>query len=147
MAKTKTRPDNNDPAWVLAEHLVKFTNVSLGRKLRPSRALYDAVTEALDAGYTQDDLRVAFWSAVGLPNHWIRRALREDLSPEVLLRFKGGTNPKSGVPAKRWLDELVARADETNPVLIGQTLSRLPQQMRDCEREFLTKVGMSFDEE
>lgn len=144
-------PDRDSELWKLNVHLTRFVNVVFGRKLRPSLALYDAIVSAESAGYTHDDMRLAYWVArciVG--DGWLKSTLQamgdNALSPDILLRHHGGINPKTGQPAKRWLDELVSRASETNPMLVGSVLGRLPEDMIEGERELLRRNEVPFEE-
>lgn len=136
----------NDEAWKLNEHLIEFVNNAFGRRLRPSRTLYDAIVAALDAGYQEDDIRLAFWCARCIPGQlWIKDALTAGYdkgsmaSPEHVLRFRGGMNNSTGVPAKRWLDDLISRADEVNPVTVEMVLKHLPESIREDERQLLER--------
>lgn len=137
----------NEEAWALTEHVTRFFNSAFNRNLGPSRAIYDAVVGALEAGYSRDELRVAFWVARCVTGDaWMKDALQNDMFPDIVLRFKGGMNTKTGVPAKRWLDELTSRAGETNPVLVGAILDRLPPEMRAGEVELLTRNQIVWHE-
>jgi hypothetical protein len=145
--KKAVPPSPDDPSWALADRCTKFFNVAFGRKLRTSRALRDAVFSALEAGYSEDDVRIAFWVARCLSGEgWLKDALQGDMSPDVILRFKGGTNPTTGKPAKRWLDELTSRASETKPLMVGNVLARLPQDMIEEERALLGRMSVSIEE-
>lgn len=149
MARKSTEaPSLESESWKLTEHLTRFTNLVFGRKLRASRALHDAVVSAEESGYTHDEMRLAFWVARCISGEtWLKTALQKDqLSPDIVLRHKGHTNPKTGQPAKRWLDELVSRANETNPLLVGAVLSKLPADMIEGERELLTRMEVAFEE-
>lgn len=139
----------NEFAWKLNEHLVKFVNAAFGRILRPSRTLYDAIVSALEAGYTEDDLRLAFWCARCISGPlWVKDALMSGYdkgpaaSPDHVLRFKGGMNTTTGAPAKRWLDDLVSRAGEVNPITVEMILKSLPQDMQEEERKLLERTGV-----
>jgi hypothetical protein len=102
---------------------------------------------AIESGYTHDELRLAFWVARCISGEtWLKSALMKDLSPDIVLRHKGHTNPKTGQPAKRWLDELTSRANETNPILVGAVLQKLPAEMIDDERELLKRMEVAFEE-
>jgi hypothetical protein len=128
-SKVERPPSKDDPNWKLAEHITEFVNIVFGRRLRASRALYAAVVEAKESGYTDDEIRIAYWAAAGLGGYWVRQALKEDMSPEIVLRHKGGTNPRTGQPAQRCLDDLLARLGETNAVITKATLEQLEQKM------------------
>lgn len=141
------RPDEGSAEFRLAHHLTAFVNAAFGRSLRTSRALVEAAQEALEAGYTEDELRTAFWTTAGLQGYWLRTALRDGMiGPEIVLRFKGGTNSQTGKPAKRWLDETIARAHETNPLIVGMTLRRLPAEMLADEKALLGRVKIDYEE-
>lgn len=143
----KRARQSRDPAIVkLTEHLTTFVNSAFGRRLGilgPSRSLYDAVSSAIDDGYTKDECRIAFWVARCLPgNEWIKTELQATLPPEIVLRHCGNTNPVTGKPAVRWLDDLLARAGEINPTLAFAVWRGLPQEMREGEREILSQIGI-----
>jgi hypothetical protein len=144
--KVVRKPSADDPRWRLAERIVLFVNTVFDRKLRTSRALYDAVVSALDNGYTEDEIRIACWAARCTEN-WLREMLGEGLGPEYILRFKGGTNPETGKEAKRWLDEMSSRIDEMNPIVVGRVLKLFPDDFQKEEREFLTRLGVGIKEE
>lgn len=148
MAKKLSAPEADSESWKLTEHITRFTNVVFGRKLRASRALHDAVVSAEESGYTHDEMRLSFWVARCISGEtWLKTALQKDqLSPDIVLRHKGHTNPKTGQPAKRWLDELTSRANETNPLLVGAVLNKLPPDIIDGERELLTRMEVAFEE-
>lgn len=148
MPKLKVAPPRpDDSGWALTEHVTRLVNALFRRRLRASRSLYDAITEALDAGYREDELRVVPWVARCLFQGWITGALARDLPPEILYRFKGGMNPKSGQPARRWLDELLARAGEVAPDLVSAKLRDMPEDMREGEKALLTRMAVTFEEE
>lgn len=154
MAKKVRRPTGaEDPVWKLAEHLTTFVNLVFGRRLRPSRAFYEAIADALDeGGYTDAELRLAFWVARCLPEYWMKSALSEDMSPDIVLRFKGGMNAQTGKPSKKWLDELLSRASETNPTIVGKVLEKLGETptgaaMVDGERDLLKRMGVAVKSE
>ena len=143
MAK-RAAPSKDDEHWKLAEHITRFVNNAFGRRLRPSRALYDAIRAAAESGYSSDEMRTAFWVARCLSgDQWLKEVLQNDMSPEIVLRHKGGINPKTGSPSKRWLDELLARASETNSSLVVAILGRLPEDMRAGEDELLDRMEVT----
>lgn len=144
----KTLPfDVESEEWKLTERLTRFTNAAFGRKLRPSRSLYEAVLSAAESGYTFDEMRLAFWVARCISGEgWLKGALQNDLSPEIVLRHKGHQNPKTGQPAKRWLDELTSRASETNAALIGAILTKLPADLIEEERALLKRMEVPIEE-
>lgn len=152
MAKPKQKElfNKESDSWLLNVHITKFVNAVFGRKGRPSLAMYDAILSAEEAGYSHDDMRLAFWVARCLPgDEWLAKNLHMDgakLDPELVLRHHGHINPKTGNPAKRWLDHLTSRADETNPMLVGAVLRKLPPDMIDGERELLQRMKVALEE-
>ena len=122
-------------AKALAEKVVKFVNLTWGRRLRPSLGLVQAVDEALEAGYEPDQVRAVFWAAACGADDFMKRVLhpREGRGPELALRHKGGTNPDTGKPAVRWLDSLWEKVGEMNPDAVLSLLARL-------RREGMTEV-------
>lgn len=140
-------PRRDDETWQLNEHVTRFINAAFGRKLRPSRALHDAICAAIESGYSHDEIRIAFWvarCASGVA--WIKdRMMAGDADTEIVLRHKGGMNPSTGKPAKRWLDDLLSRASETNPSLVNGVLTRLPKEMIDGERDLLRRMEVLVD--
>lgn len=148
--RSAMKPLLHDPeseTWKLTERLTRFTNAAFGRRLRPSRALHEAVVSAVESRYTFDEMRLAFWVARCISGEgWLKTALQEDLSPDIVLRHKGHVNPKSGQPARRWLDELISRANETNPTLIGAVLRRLPADMIEEEAALLKRMEVPYEE-
>lgn len=137
--------DKSSREWKLTEHLTRFVNEVFGRRLRPSRAVFDAVVDALDAGYDADELRIAFWAARCLKGEWIGSELQSSLPAHVVLRFHGGMNTTTGKPAVRWLDDLSSRAPEMNSRLVGIVLDTLPEDMRESERELLKRQGVTIE--
>jgi hypothetical protein len=147
MAK-KSLPQRSKEATDLARHITQFVNAAFGRKLGrlgPSRNLVDAVQEALDYGYSDIEVRMAFWSARCIPNSWIGAALAGTTQPELVLRHKGGMNTITGKPAKRWLDDLTDSVGEINPRLAAAILRTLPEEMQQGERELLQHAGIGVD--
>ena len=148
MKRDKTRDLLRDEeSWSLNEHVTRFVNAAFGRRLRPSRALYDAVRAARESGYTGDECRLAFWVARCVSgDFWIKERLTAaEIGPEIILRHKGGINNQTGKPAKRWLDDLLSRASETNPRLVSEVLIRLPEDMQDEERQLLERMDVVYD--
>lgn len=140
--------DNQDESLALADHITSFFNVAFGRHLKTSRATQQAISEALEAGYTTDEIRLAFWSARCIAGEqWIKDVLRKDATPELALRHKGGLNTATMRYARRWLDELSSRIGETDPTLVGHFLARLPEEMRESERELLRRNSISWEGE
>jgi len=155
MEATLKRRAENPAAVSLAAWAVAFVNVTWGRRLRASKALVDAVAEALDAGYSEDDIRSAFWVTATLGgNDWLKDAMRpgdRPLAPEVVLRFHGGTNPVTGKEAARWLDDRLARVEETSGSLVAGVLARLKRETDSArhgqEAAFLKRAGFPMEEE
>jgi hypothetical protein len=152
---TKTSRPNRKPAeWKLTEHLTKFINNAFERRLRPSRALYDAVIAAKESGYSEDEIRLAFWVVRCVPSKeietmgghvWLKAGLiNAHLSPELVLRHKGRVNPKTGAETKRWLDDMLSMADETSPNLVGGLLGQLPPEMQGGEKDLLKRMDVQF---
>jgi hypothetical protein len=144
----RTPPSGSDEAWRLTEHITWFVNIAFVRKLRPNRALCDSIRAALESGYSEDEIRLAFWvSRCIAGDHWLKQKLIEHaVMPELVLRHKGGINIKTGAPAKRWLDELLACAQETNPALIAAILRRIPDDAREGETAMLKRVNVVWGE-
>ena len=143
----KSLLDRNSPEWKLTEHITALVNAMFGRRLRPSRNLHSAICSAVDHGYSHDELRIVFWVARCLTGDcWLKNALQRDLLPHVALRFKGGTNPSTGKPAVQWLDDMNARIDETNPVMVYHVLKRLPDELREGERELLQRMEVNIED-
>lgn len=142
------QPPEDSRTWKLMLHLTRFANAAFGRVLRPSRSLHDAVVAARESQYTEDEIRLAIWVAACLGGEeWIKQAIKnKTIQLEVLLRHKGGYNQRSGQPAKRWLDDLLSRADETSPALVGHVLRRLPPDMIEEEKALLKRMLVAFEE-
>jgi hypothetical protein len=152
----RNAPDRTSPEWKLTEHITKFANVAYERRLRPSRALYDAICSAKESGYSDDEMRMAFWVArtVRLSEAdmiggvaWLKTSLMAHGSMELVLRHKAGLNPATGVPAKRWLDELLSRIDETNPNVIRAILLQLPEEMQAGEEGLFKRMEVEYSRE
>ncbi len=145
MAKTKSSLVHVR-TYNIADNITHFVNNVFGRKLGlmgPSRSLQQAVQKALDDGYTEDEIRMAFWAARCVTGEsWINKQLQGDLQPEIVLRHSGGMNKITGKPAMRWLDDLVEKAAEINKPLVRATLETLPESMRPREEELLKRVGV-----
>jgi hypothetical protein len=133
-------------AYRIADNVTNFVNKAFGRKLGlmgPSRSLQQAVQKALNNGYTEDEIRIAYWAARCVPGEsWINKQLHADLQPEIILRHSGGMNKITGKPAVRWLDDLVEKAAEINKPLARATLEILPECMRMSEEALLGRVGI-----
>lgn len=142
----------NDPvmakANVLAPHITRFFNVAFGRKTRPgSRLLVDGIFDALKDGYSEDEIRIAFWVARCVTGKaaWLSEALRADLLPHIVLRHHGRLNNVTGKEAKRWLDEMLERLPESNVGMMKSLHGMLPEDMRPGERELLARMGVNVD--
>lgn len=146
MAKRNQVPRLDDSVWQLTVHVTTVINVLFDRKLRPSRAMHDAIRDALEAGYSTDEVKVSFWVARCIAGDvWLKqKLLSREASPELVLRHKGGINTTTGAPAKRWLDEMLSRASETNGPLVAASLDRLPPGVQEKEREMLTRMDIMF---
>ena len=131
-------------AEALAGPIVRFFNAAFGRRTTGSRELVDALTSALADGYTEDEVRVAFWVARCVTGKaaWLSEQLRADLMPHIVLRHAGRLNTVTGKEAKRWLDDLLARRLEVNTTMIKSLLSALPDDMREGEADLLMRMGM-----
>ena len=142
------KPDRSSDAWLLAERITKFVNSAFGRKLGrlgPSRNLVDAVQAALDNGYSQEEIRMAFWAARCIPRTWIGEQLAQSIQPELALRHKGGMNTITSKPAVRWLDDLVEKVGEINPRIAAAVLKNLPEEMQATEAELLQSLEISIE--
>jgi len=131
-------------AEALMGPIVRFFNAAFGRRSTGSRELVDALASALADGYTEDEIRVAFWVArcVTGKASWLSEQLRADLLPHIVLRHAGRLNTVTGKEAKRWLDDLLARRLEVNTTMVKSLLAGLPEDMREGEIELLTRMGM-----
>ena len=144
--------DRTSAEWQLADRVTTFMNLVFRRRLRTSRALYDAIASARESGYTEDEIRIAPWvvrtaktdteNPGGL--YWLKQHLSVGGSPDLIYRHKGRTNPVTGQPAKRWLDEALSRIDETNPRMISVLLERFPKQMRDEEEALFKRMKVNY---
>jgi hypothetical protein len=149
----RSAPDKTSEEWKLTEHITRFANVAYERRLRPSRALYDAICSAKEGGYTNDEIRIVFWVArsINLTEGdmvggvaWLKTTLMSHGSLELVLRHKGGVNPVTGVQAKQWLDDLLSRIDETNPNVIRVVLSQLPEDMQAGEKALFDRMEVEY---
>lgn len=131
----------------LAQHITSFFNVAFGRRTTGSRELVDAVAGALADGYSEDEIRIAFWIArcVTGKASWLSDQLRADLMPHIVLRHHGRLNNITGKEAKRWLDDLLARRLEANQGMVRQLLDRLPTHLQAEEIELLKRTGVLSD--
>jgi hypothetical protein len=145
MKEPKRVPEREAEAKRITKHITRFFNVAYGRNTTGSRELIDAVYSALEDRYSEDEIRVAYWAArcVTGKASWLGERLRAgDVLPPMVLRHHGGINNQTGKPAVRWLDEMIARALESNPVLVKALLDSLPEDMRPGEEELLKRMGM-----
>lgn len=147
----RNRSERDPKCAEIADKIVRFVNIAFGRKLAASRALHDAIRDAMADGYTEDEIRVVYWVARCLPGTvWLKSALAMDcdrgsVAPELALRHHGELNPITGQPAKRWLDEMLSRRLETNPQLIGVLLDSLPTEMSNSEKALLARMEIPFE--
>lgn len=146
--KASKMKEQHKDAPALTEHLRKFFNAAFGRNVRSSRLLLDHVSSALSDGYSEDEIRIAFWVArcsTG-KSTWLCEQLRSgELLPHIVLRHHGRLNNVTGKEAKRWLDELLARAGEVNMVMVTALLDSLPAEMRPGEEELLARMELRGD--
>ncbi len=126
----------------LAVHITRFFNTAFERSTRSSRLLVDAVDAALRDGYTKDEIRVVYWIAATVVGEasWLRTMLKDGLLPHIVLRHTGRLNTVTGKESKRWLDELLARAPETSPVMVQAIMDNLPEDMREGELDLLKRM-------
>lgn len=135
-------------ATALAPHITRFFNVAFNRKTRPgSRLLVDGIYDALRDGYSEDEVRIAFWIARCVTGKaaWLSEALRADLLPHIVLRHHGRLNNVTGKEAKRWLDEMLERLPEANQSMMRSLFTALPEDMRPGERELLARMGVTIE--
>jgi hypothetical protein len=151
MKRTKKRTLLTDPLRPAAErlsaHITRFFNVAFGRHTVGSRELVGAVLDALADGYSEDEIRIAFWIARCVTGEaaWLSERLRSTLLPPVVLRHHGRLNNITGKEAMRWLDDLLARRLETNQAMMKSLWSSLPEDMKEDERELLARMGVTID--
>jgi hypothetical protein len=131
----------------LSLHLTQFFNAAFGRRTTGSRELVDAVTSALADGYSEDEVRIAFWIARCVTGKaaWLSEQLRSDLMPHIVLRHHGRLNNITGKEAKRWLDDLLARRLEVNQAMVKSLLEKMPPSMQADEIELLKRMGVLGD--
>ena len=130
----------------LAKHLIEFFNVAFDRRVRGSKEFREAVSSALSSGYSSDEIRLVFWVArcsTGKAS-WLGEQLRHDLLPHIVLRHHGRLNNVTGKEAKRWLDDLLARAGEANEFMIKALYERLPPELQEGEKELLERMDMRW---
>jgi hypothetical protein len=144
MKATKVAHPESD--W-LTVHLVEFFNVAFSRNIRGSREFSESVSAALWDGYTPDEIRLAFWVARCSTGKaaWLGEQLRGDLLPHIVLRHHGRLNNVTGKEAKRWLDDLLARAGEINVPMMKSLFNSLPDRLKDNEQALLVKMGMRWE--
>jgi len=134
-------------SWKLMEHVTRFSNHAWSRQLRSSRSLASAIESALEDGYSEDEVRLAFWCArCVIHDNWLKSAIGDEchLPPEIVLRHDGGINNQTGKPAVRWLDVLLSRADEMATRVVEEVMNSLPEDMRAGERELLTRMKVKL---
>ncbi|SRR5260221_245367 len=132
----------------IAATITKFVNIVFERRLGLSREVIDAVSDALDAGYSEDEIRIAFWTTRCASDSWLGDQIRDKaFGPEIVLRFKGGMNSRTAQPAKRWLDDCISRAPEMLPSLVTATLNQLPEEWRKEERTRLVRNFVQVEKE
>ncbi len=128
------------------EHLTRFVNAVYGRKLSGSLGFYESIVSAIDHGYTEDEIRIAFWVVRCLPgDSWLRAKLQEGLAPAIVLRHQGGINRVTGSEAKRWLDDMVSRRLEMHPSVVGSVLRKLPDDLREGEEALLKRMEIPHE--
>ena len=131
----------------VADKIVRFFNFAFNRNVRGSRELLHHVSTALKNGYAEDELRLAFWVArcsTGKAS-WLSDQLKSDLLPHIVLRHQGRLNNITGKEAKRWLDDLLARAGEINVPMMKALFNSLPDDMKDSEQALLVRMGMRWE--
>jgi hypothetical protein len=133
-------------AETIALYVTQFFNIAFNRRTVGSRELVDAITAALRDGYSEDEIRVAFWIArcVTGKASWLSEQLRSDLMPHIVLRHQGRLNNITGKEAKRWLDDLLARRLEANQGMMKALFESLPEEMQDEESKLLNRMGMGW---
>lgn len=143
----KTKKPTHPSAEDLSITLIRFFNLAFGRNVRGSREFIESVSTALWAGYYPDELRIAFWVARCSSGKasWLGEQLRGDMLPYIVLRHQGRLNNVTGKEAKRWLDDLLARAGEMNPVMVKALLEVLPEDVRASEGAMLSGMGVKIE--
>lgn len=131
----------------LSKHLVRFFNAAFSRNVRGSREFVEAVSSALSDGYSEDEIRLAFWVArcsTGKAT-WLSDQLKSgELLPHIVLRHHGRLNNVTGKEAKRWLDDLLARAGEMNVPMMKALFNTLPDDMKDYEQALLVRCDLRW---
>lgn len=141
--KKFTHPD----AEALAKHLIRFFNIAFRRNIRGSREFVDAVSDALNDKYPADEIRLAFWVARCSSGKatWLSERLRTDMLPHIVLRHHGRVNNQTGKEAMRWLDDLLARANEASKSMLQALFESLPDDMKPGEKELLDRLGLRWE--
>jgi hypothetical protein len=145
MKRTLLVDPHRPAAEKLSQHITRFFNAAFNRRTTGSRELVDAVTSALADGYTEDEIRIAFWIARCVTGKaaWLSEQLRSDLMPHIVLRHHGRLNNVTGKEAKRWLDDLLARRLEANTAMLTALYNTLPEDMRAEEIALLQRMGLA----
>jgi hypothetical protein len=138
-----------EEAQVLMEQIRQFFNVAFQRRLVGGWDWLECLIKALKDGYTPGEIRVAYWVARCLPgkSSWLATVLRDGGSPLMVLRHDGGINPVTGVPAKRWLDDLLMRRMEVSAPMVQMLYNNLPPELKESEREIIALMGVKLDGE
>jgi hypothetical protein len=136
-----------DQARDLMEQLTKFFNVAFQRKTAGGIEFLGEIIRALRDGYGPEELRVAYWVARCLTGKasWLSGALRGDLLPSIVLRHDGGINPKTGKPAVRWLDDMLARRMEVSHAMVQALYDNLPDDLKESEKEIVPLMGVKLN--
>jgi hypothetical protein len=136
---TLNRNLNRNPITDEASLALRFYNTVLKRSLGPTAGNLRVIRETLKAGYSVAHLATAFVVARWGPDRWyMEEKYRTDLS--LLLRFKGGTNTRTGREAKRHLDSLVEMASRTTVELFGDEDEAVAMAVRLAEEYGGVKV-------
>lgn len=132
----------------LTAHITRFFNAAFGRHTTGSRELVDAVLSALADGYSEDEIRIAYWIARCVTGKaaWLSEQLRSGLMPGIVLRHHGRLNNITGKEAFRWLDDLLARRLETNRAMMKSLWASLPEDMKEDERALLARMGVTIEQ-
>ena len=141
-------PNRESPAWKLTEWVARFCSAVFDRRLRPSRAVYEEIVSAtLDHGFTAAEIKLAFWACKCVRGNWVGTRLEAgDVGPALVLRHRGGHNKETGKPAQRFLDDLLERVEEMNPVTVGHVLRHLiPEDMINDEERLLKNEGIKYE--
>jgi hypothetical protein len=109
--RPKNRP-RNKPSSSDAASIVQLYNVAFAKRLSPTPGNVGAVADAIAAGYEPGQVAAAVVAAALGPEKFYRDPEMGQPSLDVILRWKGGTNPKTGAPARKHLDCLVGLAGQ-----------------------------------